>query len=812
MLKFLLYSSVPVTSATGTHQSPPMGLQSPAKRYSSIRTRCLEATAVLLGGLNNVRVTKLNITNLRTLTEGVLKPGPYVKHHKFFLWCLEEAFGMLDIKDRAEINYFITIYQSIVQYTEKIGNTPTYQHQDYASTFRPPVSRFFHTVEKMLSTVDCSEQGVGLAQSILQELKRLPIHMIISPKSWSKESERKHPPLTMLLQLMLKKEFIHIAYLQKTSNIKDMYLSLFEKFTSIAAGSKDYGLEVLNVTLNTIKEESGTLLQISSKFRSETDTNPSVDGSEIDRKTAIANLWKIVAGAFKTNIDRYSEVNQSKTSSLDHDLEACKTVLLHPFQVFPDVTAKVIWNKWADLYRQINMLAALVVTYKTLELERYLSKEGTKLFICLTPPMAMNCFANFCLHLSQQMVSSIPYPTIQSHESTSAAESSMQEIKPIIGLLVSLCKEAQGFDPKYKRLCITGCSSLCLQLTNLLANINNRRIVRPLLKQVTPALVALLCLHPILGHGFEKLVKDVYEQAINQIQTRYDGSFTLDFLTELMPFLKSALSHGNRDIRSRAHQMWQLTFGNTIKEENIPAEIADLLKNHSGVLFDSSVSSSQVQDSNRIQTENIAANPILTFESFFDKRHSTGLVKSPLKVSDKTANEKPQTPTSTTKWAKPNASNSSGSKSRGRKIFLEDESSQDFVKISSPKVKKRPLTDHQKDILTSRRDDIPALYSELSRDDSQVAPLPDQFQSQNLISSDKCESQVNTKDQTNILDSSMPKVVKAEKEENSQDEDILSTTCSMSIIAPKNAKKLPLSKDDNKGTISTTIFFLHLVK
>ena len=749
----------------------------------------MEATAVLLGGLNSVRVAKLNITNLNTFTEGVLKPGQYVRHHKFFLWCLEEAFRMLDIKDRTEINYFITIYQSLVQYTEKIGNTPTYQHQDYVDTFRPPVSLFFITLEKLLSTNDCSEPGVGVALAILQELRRLPIHMMISPKSWPSDSDRKYPPLIMVLQSMLKKDFIQIAYLLKSSNIKDKYLAVFEKFISTAATSKEHGLEILNVALKTIEEETRPLLCSPSKSGSESNTSPRNEGIDLDRKICIANLWKIIAGSFKANIDRYSEVNQSKTSSLNHDLQACKEVLLHPFKMFPDVTIKGVWNKWADLYRQINMLAALVVTYKTLELECYLSEEGNRLYTNLNKTVSMTSFQNYCQHLSQQMVSSIPFSTFQSHESTKAAELSIQEIKPIIGLLVTLFKRAQSFDSKYKRSYSSGVSALCLQLTNLLANINNPKIVRPLIKQVMPALVAVLYLHSSLGQGFEKQVKDVYEQVLNQIQTRYDGTYDKEFLEEVNPFVKSALSHSNREIRSRAHQMWQNTFGNCTKEEDIPAEIRDCLKNHSGLSLDSSISSSQAL-AGAIQTEKVTNNPLLSFESIFDKtkQHTTSLIKSPGQESIKAECVKPKTPTSATKWIKPNASTSSGQKSRGRKIFLEDESSQDFVKISSPKVKKRPLTDHQKDILTSRRDDIPALYSELSRDDSQIAPLPEQFQSQNLIGTDVRESQNRIEHQTNSLNAALLKDVKAEKEENSQDEQ--QGDCSFSIIAPKTSQKL----------------------
>ena len=62
-----------------------------------------------------------------------------------------------------------------------------------------------------------------------------------------------------------------------------------------------------------------------------------------------------------------------------------------------------------------------------------------------------------------------------------------------------------------------------------------------------------------------------------------------------------------------------------------------------------------------------------------------------------------------------------------KKGLLEDESSQDFVPIKPKTSKKRVLTDHQKDVMTSRHDDIPALYSELSRDDS-VINLPSQVQ------------------------------------------------------------------------------------
>ena len=62
-----------------------------------------------------------------------------------------------------------------------------------------------------------------------------------------------------------------------------------------------------------------------------------------------------------------------------------------------------------------------------------------------------------------------------------------------------------------------------------------------------------------------------------------------------------------------------------------------------------------------------------------------------------------------------------GGKKAVKSVNIDEENSQDFVKISSPmslSAKKRLLTEHQKEKMRQRKDDIPALYSELSRDDS----------------------------------------------------------------------------------------------
>jgi hypothetical protein len=93
---------------------------------------------------------------------------------------------MLNIRDRTEVNYFTTIIQSMVQFTEEIANSPNYASPEYTSKFRPAVGQFFLTIENMLSMVDRTEDGFSVALTILQELKRLPVHVMTSMKSWPK--------------------------------------------------------------------------------------------------------------------------------------------------------------------------------------------------------------------------------------------------------------------------------------------------------------------------------------------------------------------------------------------------------------------------------------------------------------------------------------------------------------------------------------------------------------------------------------------------------------------------------------------------
>ena len=133
---------------------------------------------------------------------------------------------------------------------------------------------------------------------------------------------------------------------------------------------------------------------------------------------------------------------------------------------------------------------------------------------------------------------------------------------------------------------------------------------------------------------------------------------------------------------------------------------------------------------------------------------------------------------------------------------MEDENSQDFVKILSPVVKKRPLTDHQKDKLTSRRDDIPALYSEHSIDDSQTVSIPAQFQSQNESDMSICSTKENLSSRIQGFSmNNQANEIKPEKDVPEGGDNFTSIECSMSIIDPKSIveNKITATKETTEG-------------
>ena len=230
--------------------------------------------------------------------------------------------------------------------------------------------------------------------------------------------------------------------------------------------------------------------------------------------------------------------------------------------------------------------------------------------------------------------------------------------------------------------------------------------LQELLEILAPGLASLIDnkLMTSLGSGYLFKAENLFNRTATALEARYEGTFSLEFLKALQPIVVASLSHPKSKISNRAHSMWELTWAKKLPPSSVPAEISACLKNSRSLTDLVSISSSSSQDS----PSAVIMTPTSFRSSFLDRT----------KVN-------PESP----KFAKPGSATKKPPPSKS--LFgLEDESSRDFVKISPANKKRRPLTEHQKEKFTHPSDDIPALYSEVSRDEMSSNKLPPLFDSQ----------------------------------------------------------------------------------
>ena len=262
---------------------------------------------------------------------------------------------------------------------------------------------------------------------------------------------------------------------------------------------------------------------------------------------------------------------------------------------------------------------------------------------------------------------------------------------------------------------------------------SSRELIDPVVKVVATLMghvVNSSVLHPALG----STLASTYSDACNLLKVRHPGPFNAELLVKVEPLLSSGLSCKHRMVRKVASETWAVTFAELAKD-SLPDHLQQLLKRNSspcksGRAQVASGSEASFPSSNSSEdsflTQVTAAPGILELGG--RSKRSATLLSSP-----NSAKKKMPAPAPQTKKTRKSLNN-----------LLGEEDSQGFVVVKpSPKRTKRVLTEHQKDVMTSRHDDIPALYSELSRDDS-IIQLPAEFQQDSSSSSQSLQKAVVT--------------------------------------------------------------------
>ncbi|NXX50378.1 RIF1 protein, partial [Tricholaema leucomelas] len=526
---------------------------------------------------------------------------------------------------------------------------------------------------------------------------------------------------------------------------------------------------------------------------------------QVENKEHLWRMWSIVVNPLTEWINRTNEVNQG--DALEHNFSAVYSALLlpvshiFPVQEFPQPMMKSLLRTWSDLYRAFARCAALVATAEeNLCCEELCAKiisglEGE------TP--VMFSMMDGLTHILSVMVDCInfaPYATKYQPKNRSPQTSTdwAKKKKEPLGKLASLFKllvmllntfhMLSSKEPCSETLISVGPSILAV-LHNIISHVSLPSVIGSMFAVLSNPLAVFYektklpdvsKAYSHLNNKLEKLLAEI----MLCLQSHCTGSYDRELLEQLSPLLCVIFQHKNKQIRNQAAQFWNATFAKaaalTYPEElkavlsqakkKMPlllpgfenVEMAEDYSSHfSDVVEDSQLDAKisgmevklgQKRDSMLAQTTEINKEV---------KDKSNNMQATPAKLKLEFPSLKPKS-----------------------EILLEEEESADFVFIP-PETKTRVLTEHQKEVLKSKRVGIPAMYNNL--DCSQDTTLFSQY----------TQSQEDSLEKPTLIEDAEVVITAETQEENGRSEACTDKTDELSEPSkpdpPENAACLPES-------------------
>ncbi|NWH41283.1 RIF1 protein, partial [Chloropsis hardwickii] len=454
---------------------------------------------------------------------------------------------------------------------------------------------------------------------------------------------------------------------------------------------------------------------------------------QVGNKEHLWRMWSIVVNPLTEWINQNNEVNQG--DALEHNFSAVYSALLlpvshiFPTQGFPQATLRSLLRSWSDLYRAFARCAALVATAEeNLCCEELCAKiisglEGET-------PVVFSMLEGLT-HLVSVMVDCInfaPYGTKfqPKNRSPQTPTDWAKKKKEPLGKLSSLFK-------------------LLLMLLSSFHEFSSREIQAESLMALGPSLLAAL--HSILSHislpsllgttlaFFAKPLAEFYEKTklpevpkvysnlnnklekllaeiLQCLQCHCPGSCDSELLQQLSPVLCLAFQHRSKQIRQQSAQLWNCTFAKA-SSLSYPEELKSVLSQVKKKIplllpgFESIEMSEECSGPYSDMMENSQLDAKISgMEVKVGQKRDSILAQTSQPRND--GKDKPSNVQATPAKLKLEFS----SPKTTSETLLEEEKSVDFVFIP-PETKPRILTEHQKEVLRSKRADIPAMYNNL---------------------------------------------------------------------------------------------------
>ncbi|XP_006266218.1 telomere-associated protein RIF1 isoform X4 [Alligator mississippiensis] len=504
---------------------------------------------------------------------------------------------------------------------------------------------------------------------------------------------------------------------------------------------------------------------------------------QVENKEHLWRIWSIVVNPLTEWINKSNEVNQG--DALEHNFNAVYNALLlpishiFPVQEFPQPTMKSLLRTWSDLYRVFARCASLVATAE----ENLCCEELSAKIIAGLEHKDINSFSmvDSLTHIISVMVDCInfaPYGTKYQPKNRSPQTPTdwskkkrepLGKLASLFKLLVMLVNSFHVLSSKEinSESLISVGSSIIAVLHNVISHVSLPSVIRTMFATLSKPLAVFyektkLTDVPKGYSGFSHKLEKLLAEIILCLQSHYTGPYDSQLLKQLSPLLHVVFLHKSKQIRNQSAQFWNATFAKatalTYPEELksilsqakqkilllLPGfESVEIVEESSGPFSDMTENSQWDAKISGIEVKLGGKRDSLLSQASEQKDKITNVHVTPAKLKLEFSSSKPKSD-----------------------ILLEEEKSADFVFIP-PETKERILTEHQKEVLKTKRIDIPAMYNNL--DASQDTTLFSQYS----------QSQEDSLGKTPLID-----IPKEENEKKLQDENMKSNVYNSETRTP----------------------------
>nr|XP_006125726.2 telomere-associated protein RIF1 isoform X1 [Pelodiscus sinensis] len=491
---------------------------------------------------------------------------------------------------------------------------------------------------------------------------------------------------------------------------------------------------------------------------------------QVENKEHLWRMWSIVVNPLTEWINQTSEVNQG--DALEHNFNAIYSALLlpishiFPIEEFPQLTMKSLLRTWSELYRTFARCAALVATA-----EENLCCEELCAKISGLEDEALNLsVVDGLTHIVSVMVDCInfaPYGTKYQPKNRSPqtptdwSKKKREPLGKLASLFKLLVKLINSFhmlssqDTQSETLISVG-TSIIVILHNIISHISSPSVIRTMFTTLSKPLAMFYetkladtsRVYSSLSSKLEKLLGEI----IVCLQSHSTGFYDSELLEQLSPLLCTIFLHRSKQLRNQSALFWNATFAKATML-TYPQELKSVLNQAKKKIllslpgFESVEVVEESSDPFSDATENSQWDAKISGLEVISGGKRDSLLAQASDLKDKTT-----TPHVTTAKLKLEFSSP---KTKQSKILLEEEKSIDFVVIP-PETKERILTEHQKEVLKTKRIDIPTMYNNL--DASQDTALFSQY----------TQSQENSLDKTSLIEEQKEDVEKKPQDERTK--------------------------------------------